>query len=300
MFDRFSDDSRKVMTIAREEAQRLGHDYIGTEHVLVALAAQGGSASRALSTAGLDAARLRAALERVVPRGASNLTGQLPFTPGSKHALESALEAAREMNHTVIAGEHLLLGVLAHGKGTAAEVLEAAGVKPEAVRDEVVRGLGADPGPVGASASPSRHDLEPSPAAAALLRRAVDETRKAAHRFAGTEHLLLAASLDTGSLGKALDALGLAPDAVRHAIARLRLPVENEEAPSRPPFTPRAVKALDRAGEECRSAKRRSVTGRDIALGVLSVEDGLAFTIVRSLGADAASVRAGLRSLPAT
>ena len=146
MFDRFTERARKVMTLARQEAQKLNNDYIGTEHILLGLVQEGsGVAAQVLKNLEVDLRKVRAEVERLVEQGTSPVTGpQLPFTPRAKRVLELALEEAQNLGHNYIGTEHLLLGLIRESDGPAAHVLQNLGVKPEEVREEGVELLGAD------------------------------------------------------------------------------------------------------------------------------------------------------------
>jgi ATP-dependent Clp protease ATP-binding subunit ClpC len=151
MFDRFTERARKVMTLARQEAQKLNNDYIGTEHILLGLVQEGsGVAAQVLKNLDVDLRKVRAEVERLVEQGTNPVSGtQLPFTPRAKRVLELALEEAQNLGHNYIGTEHLLLGLIRESDGPAAHVLQNLGVKPEEVREEVVELLGAEP-PAGA------------------------------------------------------------------------------------------------------------------------------------------------------
>ena len=146
MFDRFTERARKVMTLARQEAQKLNNDYIGTEHILLGLVQEGsGVAAQVLKNLDVDLRKVRAEVERLVEHGTSPVSGtQLPFTPRAKRVLELALEEAQNLGHNYIGTEHLLLGLIRESDGPAAHVLQNLGVKPEDVREEVIELLGAD------------------------------------------------------------------------------------------------------------------------------------------------------------
>ena len=147
MFDRFTDRAKKVMNLARQEAQRFNHEYLGTEHVLLGLVQEGsGVAANVLKNMGVDLARIRAEIEKLVKSGPSMVTmGQLPFTPRAKKVLELSMEEAHNLGHNYIGTEHLLLGLIKENEGIAAKVLTNLGVKLEDVREEVLEFLGADP-----------------------------------------------------------------------------------------------------------------------------------------------------------
>jgi len=120
MFDRFTDGSRKAMGLARLQAQRLGHDYIGAEHVLLALPDAGGGGAAALVALGVTRERLRAAVELEATPGEAKARseGQLPFTAEAKSVLEGSLEAAQRARSHAIQTEHILLGVLGAARAT--------------------------------------------------------------------------------------------------------------------------------------------------------------------------------------
>ena len=145
MFDRFTDRARKVMALARKEAQRFNHDFIGTEHILLGLIQEGsGVAANVLKNLGVEINRIRAEIEKNVQSGPSMVTmGQLPFTPRAKKVLELSMEEANELGHNYIGTEHLLLGLLRENDGVAAQVLMDLNIKLEDVRNEVLELLGA-------------------------------------------------------------------------------------------------------------------------------------------------------------
>ncbi len=146
MFDRFTDRARKVMGLARQEAQRFNHSYIGTEHILLGLIQEGsGVAANVLRNLDIDPDKIRAEVEKIVQDGpAMQALGQLPFTPRAKKVLELASEEATNLRHNYIGTEHLLLGLIRENEGVAAQVLMNLGLKLEEVREEVLELLGAD------------------------------------------------------------------------------------------------------------------------------------------------------------
>ncbi|MEZ0230266.1 MAG: ATP-dependent Clp protease ATP-binding subunit, partial [Planctomycetota bacterium] len=146
MFDRFTDRARKVMGLARQEAQRFNHEYIGTEHILLGLIQEGsGVAANVLRNLDVDLDKIRREVEKIVQSGPSMVTmGQLPFTPRAKKVLELSVEEASNLGHNYIGTEHLLLGLIRENEGVAAQVLMNLGLKLEEVREEVLELLGAD------------------------------------------------------------------------------------------------------------------------------------------------------------
>jgi ATP-dependent Clp protease ATP-binding subunit ClpC len=144
MFDRFTERVRKVIQLAREEAMRFNHDYIGTEHLLLGLVKEGeGIAATALANLGVDLRTLRLEVEKLVEQGPTTVSvGEIPFNPQAKKVLELAVEEARKFGHNYIGTEHLLLGLIKEGEGIAAHVLDNMKVDVEKVQREIVKLLG--------------------------------------------------------------------------------------------------------------------------------------------------------------
>jgi ATP-dependent Clp protease ATP-binding subunit ClpC len=145
MFERFTDRARKVMALANQEAQRLNHEYIGTEHILLGLVKEGsGVGANVLRNLDVDLRKVRLEVEKLVKAGPEMVTmGKLPQTPRAKKVIEYAIEEARNLNHNYVGTEHLLLGLLREHDGVAAQVLMNLGLKLEEVREEVLNLLGA-------------------------------------------------------------------------------------------------------------------------------------------------------------
>jgi ATP-dependent Clp protease ATP-binding subunit ClpA len=142
-FDKFTEGARQVLTLGQEEAQRFNHNYIGTEHLLLALCrAQDSVATRVLSNLGVELRKVRSAVEFIIGRGDRAVLGEIGLTPRSKKVIELAVDEARRLKHTYIGTEHLLLGLVREGEGIAAGVLESLGANLERVRAETERLLG--------------------------------------------------------------------------------------------------------------------------------------------------------------
>jgi ATP-dependent Clp protease ATP-binding subunit ClpC len=141
-FDRFTVRARKVLTLAQEEAQRLRHNYIGTEHLLLGLVREGeGLAAKVLTALDVDLDMARNRVEAIIGRGRSVVTGEIRLTPRAKKVMELAVDEARRLNHHYIGTEHLLLGLLREGSGIGAGVLEDLGVSLNRARHEVMQAL---------------------------------------------------------------------------------------------------------------------------------------------------------------
>ncbi|MCX5696258.1 MAG: ATP-dependent Clp protease ATP-binding subunit [Candidatus Omnitrophica bacterium] len=145
MFNRFTERARKVIILAKEEARRFNHDYIGTEHILLGLIREGeGVASTVLQKLGLSLENIRIEVEKLVQPGpTTQIIGDIPFTPRAKKSLELAAEEARSLGHNYIGTEHLLLGLIREGEGIASQVLLNLGLDLNSVRNEVMELLGS-------------------------------------------------------------------------------------------------------------------------------------------------------------
>lgn len=149
MFNRFTERARKVIILAKEEARRFNHDYIGTEHILLGLVREGeGVAAAVLQNMGVSLETIRLEVEKLVQPGpATQILGDIPFTPRAKKVLELAAEEARSLGHNYIGTEHILLGLIREGEGVASQVLMNLGLDLNMVRNQVMNFLGsATPG----------------------------------------------------------------------------------------------------------------------------------------------------------
>ncbi len=144
--ERFTQRARRVLSLAQEEAERLQHNFIGTEHLLLGLMREeGGVAGRVLRDLGLEQRRVEELVERLTRAGSRTSNTQLDLSPGTKKVLELAVDEARRMGHHYIGTEHLLLGLVRQTDGTAIEVLKRLGVSPEEVRRQTRRVLQESP-----------------------------------------------------------------------------------------------------------------------------------------------------------
>ncbi len=161
MFERFTEKAIKVIMLAQEEARRLGHNFVGTEQILLGLIGEGtGVAAKVLKSMGVNLKDARIEVEKIIGRGSGFVAVEIPFTPRAKRVLELSLEEARQLGHNYIGTEHLLLGLIREGEGVAARVLENLGVDLSKVRTQVIRMLGetaevSSPGQSGRTKTPT-------------------------------------------------------------------------------------------------------------------------------------------------
>jgi len=160
MFERFTEKAIKVIMLAQEEARRLGHNFVGTEQILLGLIGEGtGVAAKVLKSLGVNLKDSRIEVEKIIGRGSGFVAVEIPFTPRAKRVLELSLEEARQLGHNYIGTEHLLLGLIREGEGVAARVLENLSVDLTKVRTQVIRMLG-ETAEVGSGANPSKGNLK--------------------------------------------------------------------------------------------------------------------------------------------
>ncbi len=160
MFERFTEKAIKVIMLAQEEARRLGHNFVGTEQILLGLIGEGtGVAAKVLKSLGVNLKDSRIEVEKIIGRGSGFVAVEIPFTPRAKRVLELSLEEARQLGHNYIGTEHLLLGLIREGEGVAARVLENLSVDLNKVRTQVIRMLG-ETAEVGTGTNSSKGNLK--------------------------------------------------------------------------------------------------------------------------------------------
>ena len=237
----FTDRVRKVLQMAREEAARLHHEYVGTEHILLGLIREGeGVAAAVLTNLNVDLEEIQQKIEETVKKGkaAAAAGPDLPYTSRAKKVLELAMSEARELNHSYVGTEHLLLGLLREEKGIAAAVLTNLDVDLETIQrkveETVVRGKAAQ------AAGP---DLPYTGRAKRVLELAMTEARELKSSYVGTEHLLLGLLAErTGIAAQVLNDGGVTLEQARVETLRLL----GTEMPAGPPEQGRRGEVLAR------------------------------------------------------
>ena len=186
MFERFTEKAIKVIMLAQEEARRLGHNFVGTEQILLGLIGEGtGVAAKVLKSLGVNLKDSRIEVEKIIGRGSGFVAVEIPFTPRAKRVLELSLEEARQLGHNYIGTEHLLLGLINLGQGVAVNVLQKMGLDLDSVRQAVDEQVGLGP-----EAKPSGN-VPYTPRVKKVLALAGKEAKGLNHSYVGTEHILL-------------------------------------------------------------------------------------------------------------
>jgi ATP-dependent Clp protease ATP-binding subunit ClpA len=246
MFERFTDRARRAVVHAQEEARRLQHNYIGTEHILLGLLGEpDGVAAVALTRFGLTLDVVREDVLGIIGLGKKELSGHIPFTPRAKKSLELSLREALQLGHNYIGTEHILLGLIREGEGVAAQILTNHAGDLALVRAAVLdlvpyepagqsrrwlrrRAAVAAPEPVRLRSEEPR-ELRTTPAADASLEEAA---RLAGANPVGSHHLLLAALADPDTAAaRALVALGVHLDRARDALLQVDVTGSSDELP---------------------------------------------------------------------
>ena len=299
-FDKFTERARSVLTLAQEEALRLNHNYIGTEHLLLGLIREGeGVGAKTLTNLGVELSHVRSAVEAIIGCGDRAVTGEIGLTPRAKKVIELAVDEARRLNHTHLGTEHLLLGLIR--EGVASQVLDSLGVQLDRARLDIAQALrsrGVRAEGAAAVVPPSaRSRIETGSAdepvsdpfdkfterARRALTLAQEEALRLGHNYIGTEHLLLGLVREgEGVAAKVLANLGVELDKVRSAvefiIGRGAPPIDEIG------LTPRAKMVIDFAVDEARRLGHHYIGTEDLLLGLVREGEGIAAGVFESLG----------------
>jgi ATP-dependent Clp protease ATP-binding subunit ClpC len=148
MFERFSKPARRVVVLAQDHARGLDHNYIGTEHILLGLIAEGESpAAQVLLELGVTVEVVRGEIETIIGHGQQTPAGHIPFTPRAKKVLELSLREALQFGQNYVGTGHILLAIETEAAGVAVQILQARGVSPQTIRDQIRERFATDPGP---------------------------------------------------------------------------------------------------------------------------------------------------------
>lgn len=214
LFDKYTDQAKRVLMFAQEESRRFNHDYIGTEHLLLGLVRENkGPAARVLNGMGVDLAKVRSAVEFIVGHGERAEVGDISLTVHARKVIELAAEESHRLGQDYIGTEHILLGIVTEGEGMATGILESLGAHPPAVRSVIE--VAAKPG--------KRIDDEArlgfTPGANKALGLAAEEARQLGHSEIGTGHLLLGLAREGNGLAAGeLQGLGVDMQRVRQQV----------------------------------------------------------------------------------
>ena len=225
VWEPFTERARRAIVLAQEEAQRLGNNYIATEHILLGIVSEGEClAAQTLETFGINLAKVRGEVEAIVGRGSQSIHQDMVFTPRSKRVIELAFEEARRFNHNYIGTEHLLLALLREQEGVAARILTNLGVDTESARTTIISLLGeagAEPLPTrapggGMQLSQAVSTVPMGPAARHALAAAFEEAQRGGSPMCNLEHLLYGiAHVEESAAARFLKQKGISPLDIR-------------------------------------------------------------------------------------
>lgn len=328
-YDPFTERARKVLGFAQEEANRLTHNYIGTEHLLLGLLdVPDGVAMQVLDTMGVEPGKVRSAIDFIINHPERILAGgEIGLTPRAKKVLELAVDAARRMNLPYVGTEHLLLGLVREGEGIAAGVLESFGVTLEKARRHTITVLGIHDLSQGTSESDAnrpdttrsyysfslqssqRAERTQNPTAPRsnrsqipfnkfterarrVLSLAQEEAQRFQHNYIGTEHLLLGLVREQeGIAAHVLKNLGVELDKVRSTVEFI-IGRGDHIILGEIGLTPRAKKVIELAVDEARQLNHHYIGTEHLLLGLIREGEGIAVGALESLGVPLVRVRA--------
>src|ERR1700733_13173 len=216
MFERFTEKAIKVIMLAQEESRRLGHNFVGTEQVLLGLIGEGtGIAARTLKANGANLKDTRIEVEKIIGRGSGYVQVEIPFTPQAKRLLELAWQESKNLAHKYIGTEHLLLGLLRTTDAVALKVLSNMNILTSTLEDEVMVRLTGE-------VTVAMFDRFTDKALRAIM-LAQEEARLLRHKLVGTEQILLGLiAEDTGIASKVLKANGASLNSIRAEIEKIK------------------------------------------------------------------------------
>ena len=307
VFEKFTEKAIKVVMLAQEEARRLGHNYVGTEMLLLGVVGEPGKVRALFEGAGLTLSAVRNEVERQIGRGAGFVAVEIPFTPRAKRALEDACVEAKEMNHTSISVSHLLLGLLDGDDSVAVRVLETFEVNLDSLRDDVLKVLEKQdvqrekppfpPRPGAEERYRNSHESSDTrQPGIKVVHLAQEEARRLGHNFVGTEQILIALIIHGGRLGLVLLQFGIPLDWVRQKVEAIIGRGSGLVAPEIP-FTPRAKRVLELSWDESRQLGHNFIGVEHLMLGLLREGGGVAYRVLNDEGINFEKLRSAIIAL---
>ena len=285
--------ARRVLQLSSEEADRLGHNYIGTEHLLLGLIGEGtGVAAKVLKSMGVNLKDTRIEVEKIIGRGSGFVAVEIPVSPRAKRVLELSLEARQLDRNYYISTEHLLLGLIKEGEGVAARILENLGVDLSKVRIRVIEMLGETADVSAGYGSSDFIFIEGfcTPEAKRVVELSSEEARRLGHNFIGTEQILLGLIKEgTGVAAKVLKSMGVNLKDTRIEVEKI-IGRGSGFVAVEIPFTPRAKRVLELSLEEARQLDCNYIGTEHLLLGLIREGEGAAARVLENLGIDLSKV----------
>ena len=306
-FDRFSDRGKRVLALAQDEAIRQNHNYIGTEHLLAALLRDGDTvAARALTSLGIELAKVRTALERIIGRGdRPTSASEITLSPRTKKVIELSIDEARRMGQPNLGPEHILLGLIREGEGIASGIIESLGVDLSALRAKLLELLAqrGDPPPASYATPPRTRTYSYSPfdrfthRSKRVLALAQDEAIRMGHAYIGPEHLLLGLARladlaqPDSPMKQILQKLGVTLEQLRTELGKVIPPAGQPTPPSEITLSPETKEVLQIVRE---STADKDVEPEDLLLAIVRDEQSFGAQLLGRLGVTPERVRAAV------
>jgi len=295
-FNKFTERARKVLSLAQEEAQRLQHNYIGIEHLLLGLLREGeGVAAKVLMNLGLDLHELRQAVIEQVGRGDRIIPGEVKLTHQAKQAIELAADEAQRLNHHYIGTEHLLLGLMRVSESKAAQILQSRGISLEQMRTQTIQiiswsGASHEMSSQRETSTSNRYNWFTNDVRR-VLNHAQEEALRFQHNYIGTEHLLLGLLHEQDSVAvTVLENLGAESARIRKDV-ELIIGRGDVIALGQIGLTPRAKKVIEFAVDESRRLNQDTSGTQHLLAGLLREGGGIAAGVLARLGVTLEKVR---------
>ena len=320
MFETYTEGAIKAIMLAQEESRRLGHNYVGTEMLLLGLIGEDISiAAQVLKSVGLTLKEVRIEVERIIGRGAGFVSVEIPFTPGAKKVL--SLAEYHQLGHIHLDTENLLLGLIQEPEQVVGEIFAHFGVELTAVREKVVQLSDEKIPEISSSTVQNFAAMETNREIRRILEqiskgrrgrsdsgesflferftekgfkvimRSDEESRRLGHNFIGTEQLLIGLiDEETGIAAKVLRSMGVTLKDTRTEVERIIgrgagfVAVEI-------PFTPRAKRVIELSQEESRQLGHNYIGTEHLLLGLIRVDEGVACRVLANLGVDTTKIR---------
>lgn len=295
MFERFTEKAIKVIMLAQEESRRLGHNFVGTEQILLGLIGEGtGSAARLLKSHGVTLKAARNEVEKIIGRGTGFVAVEIPFTPRAKRVLELSWKSSKDLGLNYICTEHLLMGLVAEREGVAVQVLEVLGFDFSKIQPNVLIyfTLEEDSTPsfikelsnwVGRLKIPKK-PMELSTPAAELLENAKQIVRESGRMYVGTDQVLLALLQENNNpVSEAIAARGVTTTTVKAKVAALCSGLPKTDS-AELTLTPLLQRIIVDAGKVARGYRRELIEIEDLITAMLVEPKGAAMYILERLG----------------
>ena len=293
MFERFTERAIKAIMLAREESRRLGHNFVGTEQILLGLIGEGtGVAAKVLKSMGVNLKYARIEVEKIIGRGSGFVAVEIPYTPRARRVLELSSQEASRLGNNYIGTEQILLGLIREGEGNAARVLKNLSVDLSEVGTRVIGMLG-ETAEVSTESRRSSDFVENllTPRARRVLDLSSRESCRLGHNYIGTEQILLGLIGEgTGVAAKVLKLMGVNLKEARLEVEKI-IGRGSGFVAVQIPFTPRAKRVLELSLEEARQLDRNYIGTEHLLLGLIREGEGVAARVLENFGVDLSKVR---------